>query len=96
MTKVVDLSVLLGSICAFSIALPGSAGTQEVKSASGSAAQTATITPVSQKELENAARDSSNFLHTNGNYDQTRFYPNGRSIAATSRIFTPPGSSRRK
>ena len=25
--------------------------------------------------LDGAAKDSTNFLHTNGNYDQTRFYP---------------------
>jgi len=31
-------------------------------------------TPVSQAMLDGAASDSQNFLHTNGNYDQTRFY----------------------
>jgi alcohol dehydrogenase (cytochrome c) len=31
---------------------------------------------VSQDQLSGAASDTSNFLHTNGNYDQTRFYPN--------------------
>ena len=30
---------------------------------------------VSQSMLDGAAKDSTNFLHTNGNYDQTRFYP---------------------
>lgn len=30
---------------------------------------------VSQDMLDNAAGDVNNFLHTNGNYDQTRFYP---------------------
>ena len=30
---------------------------------------------VTQDLLDNAAGDSNNFLHTNGNYAQTRFYP---------------------
>ena len=30
---------------------------------------------VSQDQLNAAAGDSNNFLHTNGNYDQTRYYP---------------------
>jgi alcohol dehydrogenase (cytochrome c) len=31
--------------------------------------------PVSQAMIDAAASDSQNFLHTNGNYDQTRYYP---------------------
>src|SRR5215467_300453 len=30
---------------------------------------------VSQNQLNAAAKDEKNFLHTNGNYDQTRYYP---------------------
>ena len=30
---------------------------------------------VTQDMLDRAASDSNNFLHTNGNYNQTRFYP---------------------
>ena len=41
-------------------------------------AATAAVTPVSQQQLNNAAKDGSNFLHTNANYDQTRFYPNAQ------------------
>jgi alcohol dehydrogenase (cytochrome c) len=33
------------------------------------------IGSVSQDMLDGASRDSRNFLHTNGNYDQTRYYP---------------------
>jgi alcohol dehydrogenase (cytochrome c) len=33
------------------------------------------IGPVTQDMLNGAARDGRNFLHTNGNYDQTRYYP---------------------
>jgi alcohol dehydrogenase (cytochrome c) len=36
-------------------------------------------TPVTQDQLNAAAGDSNNFLHTNGNYDQTRYFP-GKQI----------------
>ncbi|MGH6803884.1 MAG: PQQ-binding-like beta-propeller repeat protein, partial [Methyloceanibacter sp.] len=35
--------------------------------------------PVSQEQLNAAASDENNFLHTNGNYNQTRYYP-GKQI----------------
>jgi PQQ-dependent dehydrogenase (methanol/ethanol family) len=35
----------------------------------------APVPSVSQDQLNAAAGDSNNFLHTNGNYDQTRYYP---------------------
>jgi PQQ-dependent dehydrogenase (methanol/ethanol family) len=35
----------------------------------------APVPSVSQEQLSAAAGDSNNFLHTNGNYDQTRYYP---------------------
>jgi alcohol dehydrogenase (cytochrome c) len=35
----------------------------------------APATPVRQDQLNAAAGDSNNFLHTNGNYDQTRYFP---------------------
>ena len=35
--------------------------------------------PVSQEQLNAAASDENNFLHTNGNYDQTRYFP-GKQI----------------
>jgi alcohol dehydrogenase (cytochrome c) len=76
MTKIVSQSFLLGSICVAALAAAGSAEAQEVKNASGSTAMTAAITPVSQQQLSDAAKDGSNFLATNGNYEQTRFYPN--------------------
>jgi alcohol dehydrogenase (cytochrome c) len=44
----------------------------------GGGANTAASVPiptVSQPMLNNAASDSKNFLHTNGNYNQTRFHP---------------------
>jgi glucose dehydrogenase len=36
-------------------------------------------TPVTQDQLNAAASDENNFLHTNGNYDQTRYFP-GKQI----------------
>ena len=39
----------------------------------------APATAVTQDQLSGAASDRSNFLHTNGNYDQTRYYP-GKQI----------------
>ncbi len=36
------------------------------------------MTDVSQDLLNRAEGDGNNFLHTNGNYDQTRYYPNGQ------------------
>ena len=62
--------------CVAALAAAGGAEAQEVKNASGSTAMSAAITPVSQQQLNDAAKDGSNFLATNGNYEQTRFYPN--------------------
>src|SRR5208282_2011878 len=76
MTKAVSNSLLLGSICVAAIVAAGVTKAQEVKSATGSMAATAAITPVSQQQLNEAAKDGSNFLATNANYEQTRFYPN--------------------
>ena len=39
----------------------------------------APATAVTQDQLSGAASDEANFLHTNGNYDQTRYYP-GKQI----------------
>jgi hypothetical protein len=39
----------------------------------------APTTPVTQDQLNAAASDDTNFLHTNGNYEQTRYFP-GKQI----------------
>jgi PQQ-dependent dehydrogenase (methanol/ethanol family) len=79
MTKVVNQTLLLGSICVAAMMAAGSAyAQQEVKGGAGSMAATAAITSVSQQQLNNAAKDGTNFLATNDNYNQTRFYPNGQ------------------
>ena len=33
------------------------------------------VSPVSQEQLNGANTDNTNFLHTNGNYEQTRYFP---------------------
>ena len=78
MTRVVNKPLLLGSICAAAVVMAGTAGAQEIKAISVSTPKAAAVTPVTQKELDNAASDGNNFLHTNGNYDQTRYYPNSQ------------------
>jgi len=52
------------------------ASAQEVKQdAATTTSKPAAVTPVSQAMLDKAAGDSANFLHTNGDYNQQRFYP---------------------
>src|SRR4029453_6674628 len=45
--------------------------------------KTAPATPVTQNQLNAAASDANNFLHTNGDYAQTRFFP-GAQINASN------------
>ena len=80
MTEVVNKSLLFGTISAAALILGGPAmAQQEIKGGAGGAmSQTAAVTPVSQKQLDAAAHDGNNFLQTNGNYDQTRYYPNAQ------------------
>ena len=53
---------------------------QEVQSGSKKmeAGNAPEFSAVTQDELNRAASDSSNFLHTNGDYHQQRYYPNGQ------------------
>ena len=78
MAKMVNYSTLLGSVCVGAFVAAGVAHAQEVKNAPAAMAATATVTPVSQQQLNNAHKDGVNFLQTNANYDQTRFYPNAQ------------------
>src|SRR5438105_1041337 len=66
---------------AFAIAstLAFAASAQEIKQTTKQATKSVTVTPVTQAMLDKAAGDTANFLHTNGNYNQTRFYA-GRQI----------------
>jgi PQQ-dependent dehydrogenase (methanol/ethanol family) len=69
------LGLLLGTALT-TIGLTTAAPAQEVKQDSKMSVRAAGVTNVTQQLLDNAAKDSNNFLHTNGNYAQTRFYPN--------------------
>jgi PQQ-dependent dehydrogenase (methanol/ethanol family) len=53
---------------------PAWSGT-ETETAATTKIKEAPVPEVSQDQLSAAAGDSNNFLHTNGNYDQTRYYP---------------------
>ncbi len=66
---------LLGAV-ALTTAFVATADAQEVKQPATDTAKPIAITPVTQDMLDRAATDSKNFLHTNGDYTQQRFYPN--------------------
>src|SRR6476660_4281807 len=72
------LGLLLGTALT-TIGFTTAAPAQEVKQDSKMSVRAAGVTNVTQQLLDNAAKDSNNFLHTNGNYAQTRFYP-GKQI----------------
>ena len=72
MKKGLCLGTAVGALFGWTIA----ASSQEVKQDSKMAVRAAAATNVTQQQLDDAAKDSNNFLHTNGNYAQTRFYPN--------------------
>ena len=57
-------------------------------STSAGAAQAGSA-PVSQAMIDAAASDSQNFLHTNGNYDQTRYYPAAQITRANVKKLRP-------
>ena len=49
---------------------------------------------VTQDFLSRAAGDGNNFLHTNGNYEQTRYYPSRQINVGNVKNLRRPGSSR--
>lgn len=59
-------------LCAAGLLAISSAAAQEVETAN----VYGDMTVVTQDMMNRAAGDGNNFLHTNGNYHQTRFYPN--------------------
>ncbi len=66
-------STLLAAVCGVAVMslAAGSASAQEVKAAT----LYGNMNTVTQDMLNRAAGDANNFLHTNGNYEQTRYYP---------------------
>jgi PQQ-dependent dehydrogenase (methanol/ethanol family) len=69
-------ALVLATAVAFSALNPAAA--QEVQNKGKNAAASAPAITVSQEMLSNAASDSKQFLHTNGNYAQTRYYPDNQ------------------
>lgn len=61
-------------LCAFA-----PVGAQEIEHKSKEAVKGAPAPSVTQEELSNAGKDTKQFLLTNGNYDQTRYFP-GKQI----------------
>jgi alcohol dehydrogenase (cytochrome c) len=70
-------------VCAAGLSVAGAclspAWSGEVAATATTTTKPAPASAVSQDQLSGAAKDEANFLHTNGNYDQTRFYP-GKQI----------------
>ena len=50
---------------------------------------TKALAPVSQAMLDDAAKDNKNWLHTNGDYAQTRFYPSAQINAKNVATLKP-------
>jgi PQQ-dependent dehydrogenase (methanol/ethanol family) len=76
MPKNIKNALLFGTVLTAALGWMLAASAQEVKQDSKMAVRAAGATNVTQQQLDDAAKDSNNFLHTNGNYAQTRFYPN--------------------
>jgi PQQ-dependent dehydrogenase (methanol/ethanol family) len=69
------VGALVVSLAGASLAWAGS----ETETVATTKTKDAPVPSVSQDQLSAAASDEKNFLHTNGNYDQTRYYP-GKQI----------------
>jgi PQQ-dependent dehydrogenase (methanol/ethanol family) len=74
MNQIGRTSLAVGAM-ALSLAAAGIVRAQETSGGGAGAAGTAPAANVTQAMLNNAASDNKNFLATNGNYGQTRFYP---------------------
>ena len=74
MNQIGRTSLAVGAV-ALSLAAAGIVRAQETSGGGAGAAGTAPAANVTQAMLNNAASDNKNFLATNGNYGQTRFYP---------------------
>ena len=76
MSRSIKNGLLLGTALGAFVGWTLAAAAQEVKQDSKMAVRAAGAINVTQQQLDDAAKDANNFLHTNGNYAQTRFYPN--------------------
>ena len=70
----------------FALGSVGTAHAQEVAGGATTTAKAMTKGPaVTQAQLDNGAKETGNWLHPNGSYEQTRYYLGSRSTPATSR-----------
>ena len=75
----------LGIACAAAIGISAAASAQETANAT----LYGDMLTVSQDMLDRAAGDGNNFLHTNGNYAQTRYYPSRQINAGNVKKLRP-------
>jgi alcohol dehydrogenase (cytochrome c) len=68
-------SIAYATLFGLGCLLAGPSHAQEVKQDLWSVSREAKISPVTQDQLNAADKNATNFLLTNGNYAQTRFYP---------------------
>jgi len=91
MTKGIGpILALVGAIGLAGAAFAANAA-EEIKGAPGAKMAVATpkMTSVTQDLLDRATNDSTNFLHTNGNYWQTRFHPANQITTANVKNLHP-------
>jgi PQQ-dependent dehydrogenase (methanol/ethanol family) len=69
-----DFRLLLASSVVGLLSTAALAG-EEIKQETAVTGSAAPVPAVSQDMLSAAGKDANNFLHTNGNYDQTRYHP---------------------
>ena len=77
-------------VSALTLAICGISAAQEVKQERRAGSTPGIAAPtVTQEMLNRAASDSNNFLHTNGDYTQKRFYPNNQINTGNVRRLRP-------
>jgi len=75
-------SIACAALFGLAYVLPAPSHAQEVANPDQwSPPREAKISPVTQNQLNTAGNNATNFLLTNGNYAQTRFYLQNRSTA---------------
>jgi alcohol dehydrogenase (cytochrome c) len=88
-SAIFEKTVMFAGALALSVSTAAISCAQEVKQTAADTAKTATVTPVTQEMLDHAAADAKNFLHTNGDYTQQRFYPNKQINASNVKQLHP-------
>src|SRR5246127_1727754 len=68
-------SIAYATLFGLGCLLAGPSHAQEIKQDPWSPSREAKLSPVTQAQLDAADKNATNFLLTNGNYAQTRFYP---------------------